>query len=862
MADYIKSARSLAARAKNKVARSLGPQTHSLSGVSKVRICTIGVSGRMRPKILVHNPTAVLENFSFRDFLEGATGELPECDAVVFDAQFPVTRAIEQAEAKGIPIYALRSVMKAPISVAPEYRKVAASQFLETDEESTKKLDEIGSSQRDRLEYIDAQIASGNRSPDFFGTFRAILDGVLESGDHQTFLLQLRRYLNYMWEGEPFNEEMFNLYNSVFEDIEEKDIQASQSFYLTFAAMLASSGQYDRMRKLLAAAGPKPRLGGYLGLRVALHDIGHARGADISDVNLFRRLQENEKTFSRLVHEANGSVSIVGNGPQEVGKGRGEEIDASGLVVRFNTFSTVYPHSQDYGTKTDVWVRMIPHPYVRFSPDTSGLKHVMLTGANRLYRNYANWDWLRANINVLPALSFSPSRPYIELSKKLESVPTSGLLLAYMLYQEIGPLRADQIYGCSFAETGASDNDTYHYSDPQSGWSKRHAIDREKAFFQTLRRVGDEKTYYTPNVGKGAQSRKPDGVKNASSVTISPTVNRGEDWTASSFISCANNIYTTSKGLVNYAVDGQKWEFLGPKSKPDPSDIVIGFGLRGTGQKALEVGKETKCQTALAEYGLVSGLGVPSETPFKFSVMIDDLGIFFDTTRLSRTEQLIMAGEAKAENLVRARNLIEKLTENNIVKYNNAPFKTFDEGKGKRRILVMDQTSGDLSISLGQCNRYTFDDMLEHALAQPDAHVFLKLHPETVKGVKDANFDIDRLKQRDNLTLIAEPCNAMHLIKQMDDVYVMTSGSGLEALMAGKSVTCFGVPFYAGWGLTNDMQTIANQRTERTLEDIVSAVFLRQTLWFDPVTQQSCTPEQCIDSLLSLLPKNQMALAG
>ena len=94
----------------------------------------------------------------------------------------------------------------------------------------------------------------------------------------------------------------------------------------------------------------------------------------------------------------------------------------------------------------------------------------------------------------------------------------------------------------------------------------------------------------------------------------------------------------------------------------------------------------------------------------------------------------------------------------------------------------------------------------------------------------------------------------MHLIKQMDEVYVMTSGAGLEALMAGKKVTCFGVPFYAGWGLTTDMQPFANPRTSRTLEEIVSAVFLRQTLWFDPVTHTECEVEQCLDRVLQLRP--------
>ena len=197
--------------------------------------------------------------------------------------------------------------------------------------------------------------------------------------------------------------------------------------------------------------------------------------------------------------------------------------------------------------------------------------------------------------------------------------------------------------------------------------------------------------------------------------------------------------------------------------------------------------------------------------------------------------------------------MISTIVENNIVKYNDAPLKLFNQGAGKRRILVMDQTSGDMSIELGQCAKYSFKDMLRHALSEKDAHVFLKLHPETVQGVKEANFDFKTLRDLSNLTLITENCNAMHLIKQVDEVYVMTSGAGLEALMAGKAVTCFGVPFYSGWGLTTDMQSFNNPRVKRRLEDIVAAVFLKQTLWYDLETREECSAEKSLSRLLEKL---------
>ena len=44
----------------------------------------------------------------------------------------------------------------------------------------------------------------------------------------------------------------------------------------------------------------------------------------------------------------------------------------------------------------------------------------------------------------------------------------------------------------------------------------------------------------------------------------------------------------------------------------------------------------------------------------------------------------------------------------------------------------------------------------------------------------------------------------------------MTSLTGFEALLRGKKVCCYGLPFYAGWGLTQDLLPI--ERRSRRLE--------------------------------------------
>src|SRR5207302_2033657 len=55
------------------------------------------------------------------------------------------------------------------------------------------------------------------------------------------------------------------------------------------------------------------------------------------------------------------------------------------------------------------------------------------------------------------------------------------------------------------------------------------------------------------------------------------------------------------------------------------------------------------------------------------------------------------------------------------------------------------------------------------------------------------------------------------LLEQVDEVHVLTSLAGFEALLRGKFVVCHGVPFYAGWGLTQDIEPVGRRRRHLTL---------------------------------------------
>jgi capsular polysaccharide export protein len=74
---------------------------------------------------------------------------------------------------------------------------------------------------------------------------------------------------------------------------------------------------------------------------------------------------------------------------------------------------------------------------------------------------------------------------------------------------------------------------------------------------------------------------------------------------------------------------------------------------------------------------------------------------------------------------------------------------------------------------------------------------------------------------------------------------------GFEALMCAKTVVCFGVPWYGGWGLTDDRVKDSpawTRRTKRrTVDELFAAAYLHYTLYLNPFTHERGTLTDVID---------------
>jgi capsular polysaccharide export protein len=163
-------------------------------------------------------------------------------------------------------------------------------------------------------------------------------------------------------------------------------------------------------------------------------------------------------------------------------------------------------------------------------------------------------------------------------------------------------------------------------------------------------------------------------------------------------------------------------------------------------------------------------------------------------------------------------------------------------------VLVVDQTSGDCSISYGNASAESFSRMMDAARAEnPGAEIILKVHPEVVSGRKSGHLTHVR---DDNVRVVDFDVNPWSLFDQVDVVYVVTSQLGMEALFAGKRVVCFGSPFYAGWGLTDDRVTVARRSAKPSLDQLFAALYFDYCRYLSPTSRRLVEFEEVVSCLI------------
>lgn len=267
--------------------------------------------------------------------------------------------------------------------------------------------------------------------------------------------------------------------------------------------------------------------------------------------------------------------------------------------------------------------------------------------------------------------------------------------------------------------------------------------------------------------------------------------------------------------------------------KPGAGDNVVVWGHSPYAPRGEAVATATDAHLVRVEDAFLRSLhpGRSGEPPL--GLVIDRRGIYFDATAPSDLEHILSTHPFDDTALLnRAREVIARMTEGHLSKYSASDPAL--EAPAPGYVLLIDQTQGDASIELGQATADNFAEALTWAREDhPDAQIVIKTHPETRDGHRPGHFDPDTLPP--NVTLDDRPISLWRMFDGARAVYTVTSQAGFEAILAGHRPVTFGVPFYAGWGLTDDRRpTPARRQRELTRAQLVAGAMILYPTWFDP----------------------------
>ncbi|EAJ2374693.1 capsular polysaccharide biosynthesis protein [Campylobacter jejuni] len=307
--------------------------------------------------------------------------------------------------------------------------------------------------------------------------------------------------------------------------------------------------------------------------------------------------------------------------------------------------------------------------------------------------------------------------------------------------------------------------------------------------------------------------------------------------------------YSISKKLIANVRNFYTISLYKKNLKIKKDDLFFGWGRKKSGLKAMNLAKKYKAKFILLEDGFIRSLNLGVENSPSFSMVKDDIGIYYDATMPSKLENLLNTCEFKDEEIKQAKKAIELIKKYKISKYNNnldIPDNYFQ--KDEKRVLIITQTANDASLEFGLAKDFKTLDMIKDAIKEnPKSTIYIKIHPDVLSGKKQSDLDLNSLPKE--CILITENFNPIALLEFFDKVYTKTSGMGFEALMQECECICYGMPFYAGWGLTKDKLECKRRMQKRSLEEVFYVAYILYAEYFNPCLNQKSNIFDTIQTL-------------
>jgi capsular polysaccharide export protein len=249
------------------------------------------------------------------------------------------------------------------------------------------------------------------------------------------------------------------------------------------------------------------------------------------------------------------------------------------------------------------------------------------------------------------------------------------------------------------------------------------------------------------------------------------------------------------------------------------------------------------------EDGFIHSDGLGSDMSPPASQVLDKRGIYFDASRPSDLSELLNTAAFSEEELLRAKSLRANIVSAGISKYNLGRRRpSWRPPSGTMIVLVPGQVADDASIKLGTGHIRDAEALLQAVRhARPSAFIVYKPHPDVLSGNRKGLVHAAQFAD-----IVDTDSDLLSLIDVADEVHTMSSLAGFDALMRDKAVFTYGMPFYAGWGLTQDHLPVPWRRRVLTLDMLVAGAFIRYPIYWDWKLRLYTTPEAAIHRLTAL----------
>lgn len=249
------------------------------------------------------------------------------------------------------------------------------------------------------------------------------------------------------------------------------------------------------------------------------------------------------------------------------------------------------------------------------------------------------------------------------------------------------------------------------------------------------------------------------------------------------------------------------------------------------------------------EDAFIRSVALGSSFAKPYSIVIDSRGMYFNPQQPSDLEDILENYEFSEELLTRAKTVREMIVAAKFSKYNYLEHNeiTIDRDQYSKVILVTGQVEDDRSILLGAFGLNNSDLLQMVRENNPDAYIIYKPHPDVLSGNRKGHIPqtiIDVCANEVQTLVSIDSC-----IAASDEVHTLTSGSGFDALIRGKTVYTYGMPFYAGWGLTTDYRQCKRRTRKRTLDELVAAALILYPRYISPKTEKFCEIEKTLQEL-------------